>query len=59
MSDHPLETWHRLVRTQDPSGLQALLAEDAVFYSPVVHTAQHGRKLAATVMSGSRLFRSA
>ena len=42
-----LETWHRLVRTQDPSGLDALLAEDAVFHSPVVHTPQLGRKLAA------------
>ena len=47
MTDHPLETWHRLVRTQDPSGLHALLAEDAVFYSPVVHTPQRGRALAA------------
>ena len=47
MTAHALETWHRLVRTQDPSGLHGLLAEDAVFYSPVVHTPQHGRKLAA------------
>lgn len=47
MTNHPLETWHRLVRTQDPSGLHALLAEDAVFYSPVVHTPQRGRRLAA------------
>jgi len=46
MTDHPLETWHRLVRTQDPSGLNTLLAEDAVFYSPVVHTPQRGKKLA-------------
>ena len=36
MEAHPLDTWHRLVRTQDPSGLPALLAEDAVFHSPVV-----------------------
>ena len=47
MTETTLETWHRLVRTQDPSGLNALLAEDAVFYSPVVHTPQRGRKLAA------------
>jgi hypothetical protein len=46
MTDHPIETWHRLVRTQDPSGLPALLAEDAVFHSPVVHTPQVGKKLA-------------
>jgi len=47
MTDHPLEAWHRLVRTQDPSGLNTLLAEDAVFHSPIVHTPQRGRKLTA------------
>jgi len=53
MTDHPLATWHRLVRTQDPSGLDALLAEDAVFHSPVVHTPQRGRKLAAGYLSAA------
>ena len=53
MTDHPLETWHRLVRTQDPSGLNTLLAEDAVFYSPVVHTPQRGKKLAASYLSAA------
>lgn len=47
MTDHPLETWHRLVRSRDAAGLDALLADDAVFHSPVVHTPQRGRKLAA------------
>ena len=45
MTEHPLEIWHRLVRTQDPSGLSSLIAEDAVFYSPVVHSPQRGKKL--------------
>jgi SnoaL-like domain len=53
MTDHPLETWHRLVRTQDPSGLSSLLAEDAVFYSPVVHSAQRGKKLAAGYLTAA------
>ncbi|MGH8175615.1 MAG: nuclear transport factor 2 family protein [Steroidobacter sp.] len=53
MTDHPLEIWHRLVRTQDPSGLTALLAEDAVFHSPVVHTPQRGRKIAAWYLSAA------
>jgi hypothetical protein len=48
-----LETWHRLVRTRDAAGLLALLAEDAVFHSPVVHTPQHGRELAATYLSAA------
>lgn len=53
MSEHPLDTWHRLVRTQDSSGLATLLAEDAVFHSPVVHTPQHGRKLAAAYLGAA------
>ena len=46
MTNQPLETWHRLVRNRDASGLNDLLAEDVVFYSPVAHTPQRGRKLA-------------
>jgi len=38
-----LAGWHRVVRDNDPDGLEALLAEDAVFLSPIVHTAQIGR----------------
>ncbi len=53
MTGHALETWHRLVRTQDASGLDTLLAEDATFYSPVVHTPQRGRKLAARYLSAA------
>ena len=40
-----LATWHRLARTGDASGLNDLLADDAVFHSPVVHAPQKGRKL--------------
>ena len=53
MNAHPLETWHRMVRTQDASGLPALLAEDAVFHSPVVHTPQRGRKLAVAYLGAA------
>ncbi len=52
-TDHPLEIWHRLVRTRDPAGLNDLLAEDAVFYSPVVHTPQCGRKLAVWYLNAA------
>ena len=53
MTDHPLEIWHRLVRERDPSKLSDLLAEDAVFYSPVVHTPQRGRERAAGYLSAA------
>ena len=47
MTEHPIDTWHRLVDTQDASGLAILLADDAVFHSPLVHSPQRGKKLAA------------
>jgi hypothetical protein len=53
MTDHALESWHRLVRNRDPSALNALLADDAVFYSPVVHTAQRGKKLTHAYLSAA------
>ena len=48
-----LETWHRLVRSNDVSGLPALIAEDAVFHSPVVHAPQRGRALAVMYLSAA------
>ena len=53
MNDHPVTTWHRLVRSHDPSGLNDLLAEDAVFHSPVVHTPQRGRALTAAYLGAA------
>ena len=55
MTTSALDTWHHLVRTNDASGLRDLVAGDAVFHSPVVHSPQHGRKL--TVMYLSAAFR--
>jgi len=43
MTSSTLESWHRMVRTGDASALPALVAEDAVFYSPVVHSPRQGR----------------
>lgn len=45
MTPNPLAAWHQVVQTRDPAGLDALLDEDAVFHSPVVHTPQRGRSL--------------
>jgi hypothetical protein len=53
MTDHPLENWHRLVRTHDAAGLDALLADDAVFHSPIVHTPQRGKKLTTMYLSAA------
>ena len=38
-----LTVWHELVRNRNTEGLASLLADDVVFYSPVVHTPQVGK----------------
>jgi hypothetical protein len=38
-----LARWHDVVTSRDAAGLPALVAEDAVFRSPAVHTPQEGR----------------
>jgi ketosteroid isomerase-like protein len=48
-----LSTWHRLVRTRDTEGLRALLADEAVFHSPVVHTPQRGLALTHAYLSAA------
>lgn len=53
MSAHPLATWHRIVREGDLAALDRLLAEDAVFHSPIVHTPQRGRPLVKLYLTGA------
>jgi ketosteroid isomerase-like protein len=48
-----LATWHRLVRSQDAAGLRALVADDAVFHSPVVHTPQRGKALVVAYLGAA------
>lgn len=51
----PIQQWHALVRAHDPSRLDALLAEDAVFISPVVHTPQRGKAITKAYLSAAFL----
>ncbi len=53
MNPHPIETWHGLVKNRDPAGLDLLLAQDAVFLSPVVHAPQRGKALARAYLSAA------
>lgn len=48
-----LATWHRLVKERDVSGLDALLDEDAVFHSPVVHKPQLGKSITARYLGAA------
>jgi SnoaL-like domain len=50
---HPVEAWHRIARSRDPRGLAALLADDVVFVSPVVHTPQRGRAITTAYLAAA------
>lgn len=59
------DAWHAYFsQDKNPQALMAMLAEDAVFHSPVVHTPQHGRDkvfayldAASKVLGGEESFR--
>ncbi|MDE1172442.1 MAG: nuclear transport factor 2 family protein [Parvibaculaceae bacterium] len=44
---HPaaIEGWHRYVASRAPEDLDALLADEVIFSSPVVHTPQRGKAI--------------
>lgn len=53
MNPHPvLAAWHAVVRSRDLAALRALLADDVVFHSPVVHTPQRGKAITVAYLSG-------
>jgi SnoaL-like domain len=41
----PVTKWHQVAESRDPARLHELLADDCVFRSPAVHTAQEGKAL--------------
>ena len=45
MSHPTVESWHALLEKRDASDLDAILADNVVFHSPVVHTPQEGKPL--------------
>jgi hypothetical protein len=44
--DDVIARWHRYLGGQLPGGLDQLLSDDVVFFSPVVYTPQRGKRLA-------------
>jgi hypothetical protein len=48
-----VEGWHEVVRQRQPAGIDALLADDVVFHSPVVHTPQRGRDITFKYLSSA------
>ena len=53
MSPSPLPAWHGLVATRNARGLAAVLADDVVFHSPVVHTPQVGKAITTQYLAAA------
>ncbi len=45
--------WHTLIEKNQPQLLNLLLAEDAVFHSPILHTPQKGKALTTMYLSAA------
>ena len=45
MPTSPLPAWHELIRSRNPEGLEAILADDVVMHSPVMHTPLRGKAI--------------
>ena len=43
MIEQVVAQWERYLSGEEPDGLETLLAEDVVFYSPIVYTPQRGK----------------
>lgn len=48
-----LERWHEAAKSGDPALLDDLLADDCVFYSPIVHTPQEGKALTTLYLAAA------
>ena len=53
MSPDPIANWHQLVKERNAQGLDALLAEEVVFHSPVVHTPQVGKSVTSKYLGAA------
>lgn len=46
-------TWHQLLKSGNSAGLDSLLAENAVFHSPILHKPQVGKALTTMYLSAA------
>ena len=53
MTINTIAAWHELVQTRNVRGLAALLADNCVFHSPVVHTPQVGKAVTLQYLSAA------
>ena len=54
MIETTVERWHRFLTGGDPDGLEQLLADDVVFYSPIVYTPQRGKDITTLYLQAAQ-----
>jgi hypothetical protein len=53
MIEKTVHIWHQVMKNNDVIGLNALLADNAIFHSPVVHTPQVGKAITKLYLSAA------
>ncbi len=53
MSHNPAEIWHKVAMSKDYDAIAAILHDDCVFESPVVHTPQVGKDITAKYLTAA------
>lgn len=53
MIEDTVAAWHKILKTKDAAGLDDILADDVVFYSPVVHTPQVGKPITTLYLTAA------
>jgi ketosteroid isomerase-like protein len=55
MSNPTIDAWHEIVAARNAAALDDVLADDAVFHSPVVHSPQKGKQLTKLYLSAAMM----
>ena len=53
MPHNPAQIWHTVAMSRDPAAISAVLHDDCVFESPLVHTPQRGKAITAQYLAAA------
>lgn len=53
MKTETMKVWHEIIQTSDITLLDSLLADDATFHSPLIHTPQKGKEITKLYLLGA------
>lgn len=48
-----IEHWHKILKSGDPNGLDDLIADECMFWSPAIHKPQEGKAMTKFYLSGA------